>query len=454
MHRLFKKNIKFKVSIFALILILITTFISYIIIAQIINQHIQNEVIKRAEALSRSVASSAGYSFLSKDVLGLDNIVFKIKDSNPDVEYIAIAGPDKKTVVHSDMSKNGEILKSSDGQLFKKSPDGTVVSQAHSASGQIFEITSPIVFMNKELGSVIIGINKSVLLDAQDTARKKIMVVFVITLFLGIVGSVILSSFITRPIKELSSGVEEMKEGKRSRPLRIYSEDELGRLTASFNEMTALITEQRFKLGQYASDLEESYISTVKVLAAAIDARDPYTHGHSTRVSLLSLQLAREIGLSKEELEDLEIACLFHDVGEIRTPDSILRKNGSLDLHERNEMMRHTEYGADILNKAPSLRKYIPPVRHHHEWYNGAGYPDGLRGDDIPLFAAIISISDAFDAMTSNRPYRNALSETEALRELNNSSGNQFNPELMKHFIKTMEEPNMSKPLNYVPRIS
>ncbi len=453
MHRLFKKHIRFKVSIFALILILITTFISYIITVQTINQHIQNEVIKRAEALSRSIASSAGYSFLSKDVLGLDNIVFKIKDSNPDVEYIAITGPDKKTVVHSDMSKKGEILKSSDGQSVKKSPDGTVVSWVHSASGQIFEITSPIVFMNKQLGSVIIGINKSVLLDAQDIVRKKIMVVFIITLFLGIVGSVILSSFITRPIKELSTGVEELKEGKRSRPLRIYSEDELGRLTASFNEMTALITEQRYKLGQYASALEESYVSTVKVLAAAIDARDPYTHGHSTRVSLLSLQLAREIGLSKEELEDLEIACLFHDVGKIRTPDSILRKNGSLDIHERNEMMRHTEYGADILSKAPSLRKYIPPVRHHHEWYNGAGYPDGLRGNEIPLFAAIISISDAFDAMTSNRTYRNALSETEALRELNNSSGKQFNPELMKYFMKIMEEHNMSEPLNYVPRI-
>ncbi len=437
------KYIQLKVSFFALILIAIITLVSYVITVRVLNQYVMNEVIKRAEALSRSIAASAGYSFLSSDVLGLDNMVFRTKDLNRDVEYIAIAGTDQRIVVHSDMSMSGKVLAQSEGQLFRKSGDGTVVRRVRGASGALFEISSPIIFMNRHLGSVIIGINGSVLLGAQQASRRKLLMVFVITLVIGMAGSMIFSSVITRPIKELSSGVEELKGGKRSRPLRVYSEDELGRLTRSFNEMTALITEQQCKLSDYSRELEASYVSTVKVLAAAIDARDPYTHGHSTRVSLLSLQIARKLGFTKEEMAELEIACLFHDVGKIKTPDTILRKNGPLDPSEHREMMKHTVYGADILSKAPSLHKYILPARHHHERFDGTGYPDGLCGEDIPIFASIISIADAFDAMTSNRPYRSALPAVTALNELAGSSGSQFKPELVKVFLEVAENKNM-----------
>jgi putative nucleotidyltransferase with HDIG domain len=315
----------------------------------------------------------------------------RIKDSNPDVEYIAIIDNDMKTIVHSDIRKNGESLKPREGQILKTASNGTVIKEVSGFNGTMFEIVSPVVFMNKELGSVILGINKSSLLNAQIQTRKRMMMAFMVILILGISGSIFLSSYLTRPIKELSYGVDELKKGKRSRSLKVYSKDELGRLTESFNEMTALITQQRDKIDRYARDLEEAYISTLRILAAAIDARDPYTLGHSTRVSLLSMQLAKEIGFSKEELEELEIACLFHDVGKIKIPDSILLKQYSLDSYEYIEMMRHTEYGANILSKAPSLHKLIPPIRHHHEWYNGTGYPDGLSGDNIPLPVTTVS---------------------------------------------------------------
>ena len=433
------KYLQLKVSFFALILIATTTLVSYVITVRVTNQYVMSEVIKRAEALSRSIAASAGYGFLSKDVLGLDNMVFRIKDSNRDVEYIAIAGTNQKIIVHSDISMRGKVLAQSAGQLFRKSDDGTVVNQVQGTSGALFEISSPIIFMNKHLGSVIIGINRSVLLGAQQASMRKLPMAFVIALIIGMAGSMILSSLITRPIKELSSGVEEFKGGKRSRPLKIYSEDELGRLTRSFNEMTALIAEQQGKLSEYSQELEASYVSTVKVLAAAIDARDPYTHGHSTRVSLLSLQIAKKLGFTEEELEELEIACLFHDVGKIKTPDTILRKAGPLDPSEIMEMMKHTVYGADILSKAPSLHKYILPVRHHHERFDGTGYPDSLYGDSIPIFASIISIADAFDAMTSDRPYRSALPEVTALNELASSSGRQFKPELVRVFLEVVQ---------------
>jgi HD-GYP domain-containing protein (c-di-GMP phosphodiesterase class II) len=127
-------------------------------------------------------------------------------------------------------------------------------------------------------------------------------------------------------------------------------------------------------------------------------------------------------------------------VGKLKTPDFILQKMEQLDSVEYNEMMHHTKDGAEILSKAHSLKKYIPAVRHHHEWYNGNGYPDGLKGDQIPLFAAIISIADAFDSMTSTRPYRKAMSEEEAIAELAHLSGTQFNPRLVKVFIQVMNE--------------
>jgi putative nucleotidyltransferase with HDIG domain len=171
----------------------------------------------------------------------------------------------------------------------------------------------------------------------------------------------------------------------------------------------------------------------------AIDARDSYTLGHSERVALHSLMIGEEIGLKENELEELEIASLFHDVGKLKTPDAILFKSRSLDSIEYDEIRHHPEDGAEILRKVKPLQKYVDPVRHHHEYYNGKGYPDGLDGDTIPLYAAIISIADTYDAMTSTRPYRKALSRAEAFKELEKGAGLQFHPYLVKVFLRAME---------------
>jgi len=429
------RNIRIKTSLFVLLMLIITIGVSYIITVRMMRDRILSEVVKRAESLCRSLASAAGYSSISQDILGLDTLVFKVKDSNPDVEEIAIVDTNKEILVHSNVNKTREAYHPTEGTVFRTYRDGTIIKNISDLHGDYFEVKSPIVFMDKNLGSVVLSINKSVLYSAQIKMRNRIAWVFALILLVGTASSIFLTSFLTRPIQELSTGVEELKEGKKSRQLRVYSRDELGRLTESFNEMSALITSQKEKLSKYAQDLEESYVETVKVLAAAIDAKDHYTLGHSTRVSKLSVALGEEVGLSKAELEDLRIACLFHDVGKIKIPDSILLKEGKLEPLEITEMMRHPEYGAEILSKASSLLRYIPVVRHHHEWYDGTGYPDGLRGDEIPLSAAVTCLGDAFDAMTSDRPYRGALSEEETLKKIQNLSGKQFSPDLVKKFI-------------------
>jgi putative nucleotidyltransferase with HDIG domain len=440
------RNIRAKASLFVLLLLVITIGVSYIVTVRIMRDRIFSEVIKRAESLCRSISSAAGYSYLSEDLLGLDTLVFKIKDSNPDIRDIAIVNTQNEILVHSDVNKTKETYTPTRGTISKTYKDGTTLKEISNSQGDYFEVISPIVFLDKNLGSVVLHINKSVFYSAQRKMREKIAWVFALILLIGTAGSLYFTSRLTRPIQELSVGVRELKEGKGHRQLKVYSRDELGRLTESFNEMSELITDQREKLSKYAQELEESYIETVKVLSAAIDAKDHYTLGHSTRVSELSVALGEEVGLSKSEIEDLRIACLFHDVGKIKIPDSILLKEGKLEPPEINEMMRHPEYGAEILSKASSLTRYIPVVKYHHEWHDGTGYPDGLRGDEIPITAAITGLVDAFDAMISDRPYRRALSKEEALEKIQHLAGTRFSPDLVKKFIGLFKKIRLKYP--------
>jgi putative nucleotidyltransferase with HDIG domain len=432
-------SVRIKTTSMVLFLLIVSAIAFYAITLTIMNRYLLVELLKRSEALSKSIAASAGYSLLSKDLLSLDNMVFKVHKSNPDVESVAIVDHHGKIIAHSDLAQTGRIQSPPQGQVIQQGPDGTQIAVSRTRSAEYFEIMTPISSFNKQLGSVILRVNKLELLAAAQAARKRTIIFFAVILILGSAGSIVLSSFLTKPIQELSRGVDDLKEGKEHRKLQVYSQDEFGKLTASFNEMTALIDAQSSKLNQYAKELEDSYVATIRVLAAAIDARDPYTHGHSARVSVLSVQIGKQIGLDNKSLEELEVACLFHDIGKIKTPDSILRKRDKLTVGEYNEMMRHTEYGAEILGKAPSLQKYIAPVRHHHEWFNGKGYPDGLMGDAIPLFAAIIAITDAYDAMTSNRPYRSAISDMKTIEEIIKCSGRQFHPELVTVFARIMD---------------
>ena len=401
------------------------------------HRHIRAEVIKRAESLCKSTAAVAPYSLLSGDILGIDNIVSKVKSANADVEYVIVTNSKMKIIAHTDVVKRGELFRPSIGTMIEKAGDETSIYEVLEGK-ELFEIHTPMLFKERQVGSVIIGVDKSVLLKAWAETRRRIVAGLGFAMLLGIGSTIVLSSFITRPIQELSMGVRDLKKGMRSQ-LRIYSQDELGDLTESFNQMAELITRQKTSLGASAKELEEAYRSTVKVLAAAIDARDPYTLGHSTRVSKLSLKIGTAMGLSSGELEDLEIASLFHDVGKLKTPDYLLLKEGKLDPVERSEVAHHSEHGAAILSRASSLQKYIPSVRHHHEWYNGEGYPDGLRGDDIPLHAAIIAVADSFDAMTSARPYKKPRSCDEALQELSRFSGRQFHPRVVEIFQQVIE---------------
>lgn len=189
------------------------------------------------------------------------------------------------------------------------------------------------------------------------------------------------------------------------------------------------------------NELHELFVSSITALANAIDARDPYTRGHSERVAVYSVRIGERVGLFGRDLDFLRYASLLHDVGKINIRDEILNKPGRLTDDEFAIMKRHPEYGAAIMMPVKAFQKIIPFMFYHHERYcSGGGYPVGLSGDAIPLEARVISVADAYDAMTSHRPYRRALSIDQAVQELIKNSGAQFDPKLVDIFLQILEE--------------
>ncbi|MDD5237584.1 MAG: HD domain-containing protein [Candidatus Omnitrophica bacterium] len=191
---------------------------------------------------------------------------------------------------------------------------------------------------------------------------------------------------------------------------------------------------------------ERLFIHTTVALTAAIDAKDHYTHGHTARVTELSLQIARRLSQKDKKdfdekfLEHLHIASLLHDIGKIGIPESILNKEGPLTDEEKKKMHEHPIVGSVILQPIKELEAAILGVKYHHEKYDGSGYPEGLRGDQIPLIASIISVADTFDAMTTDRPYRKGLSKDEAIAEVKQVSGKQFDRKIADTLVELYQE--------------
>jgi len=185
--------------------------------------------------------------------------------------------------------------------------------------------------------------------------------------------------------------------------------------------------------------LEQSYMETIETLRLAVDAKDVYTRGHSDRVSEYSILIAKKLGLPDEDIKTLKIGGLFHDIGKIGVPDSILLKDAKLTDDEYSQIKNHPSIGSHILSTATIFLNIIPIVKHHHEKYNGTGYPSKLSGEDIPYLARIASIADTFDAMTSKRPYRDELPIDKVKEEFKNLLGIQFDPEIGKVFLDILE---------------
>ncbi|MBT0665540.1 HD-GYP domain-containing protein [Geobacter pelophilus] len=197
---------------------------------------------------------------------------------------------------------------------------------------------------------------------------------------------------------------------------------------------------EKVHLIESVAKLEESYFSTIQSMAAAIDTNSTYSNGHSARVAGFAVKIGRAMGLCQDELDTLERAALLHDIGSIYIPDHVWRKEGPLTVEEQSLVRQHPVLGAEILDSVTSLKQESQAILHHHERYDGTGYPYGLKGLAIPLESRILAVADAFDAMTSERPYRSVLNMRDALEELYSNAGNQFDPRVVEGFLTVLDD--------------
>ncbi|HEY6265190.1 MAG TPA: HD domain-containing phosphohydrolase [Candidatus Acidoferrum sp.] len=231
---------------------------------------------------------------------------------------------------------------------------------------------------------------------------------------------------ISGPIRGLAASTRAISRGEFHQRSAVRGASEISELAENFNKMAGDIEEYIERLKEAAEENRELFIGSIRMLAAAIDEKDPYTRGHSGRVAKYSMLIGQELGLSSEELDKLRISALLHDVGKIGVEDRVLKKPGSLTPEEFGLMKQHTVKGANIMRPVSQLKEMLPGIELHHEHMDGRGYPYGLQGNQIPLMARIIGVADTLDAMTTNRPYQSAMELEFAMDRIRALTGSKF----------------------------
>jgi HD-GYP domain-containing protein (c-di-GMP phosphodiesterase class II) len=260
--------------------------------------------------------------------------------------------------------------------------------------------------------------------EMQRTAR--ILALFAVALSIGV--GIIAARRITNPLEVLTESSHAIARGDFSQRVQLKSRTEIGELAQTFNFMSEELEHFVEDLKRAAAENRELFMSSIQMLAGAVDEKDPYTRGHSDRVTKYSVLIAKEMGMAEDFLEIVRVSAQLHDVGKIGIEDRILKKPGALTAEEFEIMKTHTTKGANILRPVAQLKEMIPGIELHHESLDGRGYPHALKGDDLPILPRIIAVADTFDALTTNRPYQQAHDCEDALRIIHSISGKRLDP--------------------------
>jgi len=260
-----------------------------------------------------------------------------------------------------------------------------------------------------------------------------------LAVFVSVGLSILSARRITSPLQVLAQSSRAIARGDFSQRVHLKTRTEIGELATTFNTMSEELEQFVEDLKRAADENKALFMGSIQMLAGAVDEKDPYTRGHSDRVTKYSLMIAQEMGLDPGFLEILRVSAQLHDVGKIGIEDRILKKPGALTPEEFEIMKTHTTKGANILRPVPQLREMLPGIELHHEALNGRGYPYGLKGDEIPLLARVIAVADTFDALTTNRPYQQAHDPEEALRIIQSVSGKRLDPKAVAALLTVFE---------------
>jgi len=271
--------------------------------------------------------------------------------------------------------------------------------------------------------------------EMQRTAR--LLAILAVLLSIGV--SIFAARRITNPLQVLTQSSRALARGDFSQRVHLWSRTEIGELAQTFNTMSEELERFVEDLKRAADENRALFMGSIQMLAGAVDEKDPYTRGHSDRVTRYSLLIAREMNLPQSFMETLQISAQLHDVGKIGIEDHILKKPGALTEEEFEVMKTHTTKGANILRPVTQLAEMLPGIELHHEALDGRGYPYGLKGDQIPLLARVIAVADTFDALTTNRPYQKEHTPDQALQIIRNLAGKRLDPQAVAALLAVYE---------------
>jgi len=344
------------------------------------------------------------------------------------------------------LDREGNILLSSRNRPSSR-PAGTLVTdyrqsparltRAYRSNGEF--LLGSIVPVESPDWAVLVERDQALAFASVSQMTRQTLLWSLIALGLAITVGIIMAMRLASPIRALAEQAHDIAEGRYGQRVEVRGAAEIADLSSSFNRMSASIESAMTDLQKAARENHELFINSVRALAAAIDAKDPYTRGHSERVARYAVSIARAMELRPEEVRKVRLSALLHDVGKIGIDDRILRKPTALTDEEFEVMKQHPSKGAAIMSAIPQLSDVVPGMKHHHEKWEGGGYPDGLKGEDIPLLARIVSVADTFDAMTTTRPYQKAMEISYVVGRIQSLAGTRFDKRITDVLLKAYE---------------
>ena len=371
---------------------------------------------KRVRALTQTLAVSARDALLAGDELRLGPIVQSIMQ-DPDAVHAFVVDHEGTIAYHPDTQLIGSL----------PPPRGDQETDG------LLEATVPVVVEGTVVGAAVVALSSDFVDRATRATAKGLLVRLGLGTLLGLGGILLLTELHVRRIARLEQAVRLLGAGDLHAEVNLRGRDELARLAADFNLMVEELRKAR-------EEVELGVTETVGALASTIEVNDIYTRGHCERVARGTKAVARRLGVNEEGLRDFELAALLHDIGKIGVATHILVKGERLTRAESLLMQEHADLGARILGAVSFLHEVAHYVRHHHEDWDGGGYPDGLAGEEVPLASRIIRVVDTYDAMTSSRPYRGALTQDQAIRRIVAERGGHFDSNVVDAFHELVDE--------------
>ena len=394
-----------------------------------------------ALVMSVPLLSDGQFTGMFAAAVSIENLVGRIRDASVrdrtvyivDIHGRVIAYPDPRAVVPGqDLSPDSPLVRQ-----FKDLPQElrttTTMQFALTGKGRPVEMIGTYSTIPELRWAVIAQRSlDAARIDAGVTELTAQALRFVLVVsFVALMVGYLFAEGITRPIRGLVESTRAISRAEFHERAEVRGAAEISELAETFNNMAGDIEEFVERLKQAASENRELFLGSIRMLAAAIDEKDPYTRGHSGRVAKYSLIIGEALSMNAEDLDHLRISALLHDVGKIGVDDRVLKKPGQLTDEEFELMKQHTVKGANIMRPVAQLKEMLPGIELHHERMDGGGYPYGLQGDQIPLMARIIAVADTLDAITTNRPYQSAMDLEWALKRIRSLEGSRFDPKIV-----------------------